>query len=93
MLRLLQPIHEQVYAKATWLIELTVVERVSNLKFYEGSEQLCEKIFIPMNDNNKHWFLLVINVSGKKAEVWDSFPMDKENKKRMESAKEVVSNP
>ena len=57
------------------------MEHVSILNFYEGSEQLCEKIFIPMNDNNKHRFLLVINVSGKKAEVWDSLPVDKENKK------------
>ena len=81
MLRFLHPIHEQVYATTTWLKELTAMERVSNLNFYVGSEQLCEKNFIPMNDNKKHWFLLVINVSGKKAEVWDSLPVDKENKK------------
>ncbi|KAL9447959.1 hypothetical protein AB3S75_015437 [Citrus x aurantiifolia] len=34
--------------------------------------ETCEKIFVPIHDGSSHWFVLVINIHSRSAQIWDS---------------------
>lgn len=34
----------------------------------------CHQIFIPMHDGGHHWFILLVKIKDKHAEIWDPLP-------------------
>lgn len=51
------------------------------------------QIFIPLNDDKcTHWFLLVMDLSEQRAEVWDSRPDSGSEERRLEYASAAVRN-
>ncbi|XVF09477.1 hypothetical protein REPUB_Repub07fG0096600 [Reevesia pubescens] len=56
-----------------------------------GSLSDCFKIYIPMNDVNKHWYLCVIDMMDKEARVYDSLPRTKSNLKRINDVNHMIS--
>lgn len=52
------------------------------------------QIFIPLKDDIRdHWFLLVMKLSQKNAELWDSQPDTGSGARRVEKARAAVKIP
>ncbi|KAK9921072.1 hypothetical protein M0R45_029601 [Rubus argutus] len=53
-----------------WYSEVAPLCRLNR---FEGQLSKCQQMFLPVHDYlGKHWFLLVVNIETKKAEMWDS---------------------
>ncbi|KAJ1377212.1 Ulp1 protease family, C-terminal catalytic domain [Sesbania bispinosa] len=57
---------------------------------YMGKLEFLSKIFIPINDNNNHWFLLVADMRAKKLILLDSAPCEKRNFARQLHCKKMA---
>ncbi|KAJ1414865.1 Ulp1 protease family, C-terminal catalytic domain [Sesbania bispinosa] len=51
---------------------------------------MLSKIFVPINDNNNHWFLLVIDILEKELIYLDSYPDETRFEERIRSVKKVA---
>ncbi|KAJ1378468.1 Ulp1 protease family, C-terminal catalytic domain [Sesbania bispinosa] len=59
---------------------------------FMGCVDLIKKVFIPVNDNNYHWYLVVIDFVNKEVVYLDSFPSDSRIVARMRSVK-ILNTP
>ncbi|KAJ1427952.1 Ulp1 protease family, C-terminal catalytic domain [Sesbania bispinosa] len=57
---------------------------------YMGKVDFMSKMFIPMNDENKHWYLLVADMKAKNLVLLDSAPCQARNEPRQLQAKKMV---
>ncbi|KAI8555924.1 hypothetical protein RHMOL_Rhmol05G0213500 [Rhododendron molle] len=57
---------------------------------YTGEPQACERVYIPINDSDNHWFMCVVNIRHGIVYILDSLPSPTENKRRAELVKCVV---
>ncbi|KAF7152883.1 hypothetical protein RHSIM_Rhsim01G0207900 [Rhododendron simsii] len=57
---------------------------------YTGEPQACERVYIPINDSDSHWFMCVVNIRHGIVYILDSLPSPTENKRRAELVTRVV---
>ncbi|KAJ1392529.1 Ulp1 protease family, C-terminal catalytic domain [Sesbania bispinosa] len=57
---------------------------------YMGKLEFMSKMFIPMNDQNNHWYLLVGDMRAKKLVLLDSAPCELRNEARKFQAKKMA---
>ncbi|KAJ1442529.1 Ulp1 protease family, C-terminal catalytic domain [Sesbania bispinosa] len=57
---------------------------------YMGKIDFLSKMFIPMNDEKKHWYLLVADIKAKKLVLLDSAPCESRNEARQLQEKKMV---
>ncbi|KAJ1400924.1 Ulp1 protease family, C-terminal catalytic domain [Sesbania bispinosa] len=57
---------------------------------YMGKIDFLSKMFIPMNDENKHWYLLVADIKAKKLVLLDSAPCEARKEARQLQAKKMA---
>ncbi|KAJ1430152.1 Ulp1 protease family, C-terminal catalytic domain [Sesbania bispinosa] len=57
---------------------------------FMGKVDLLNKVFIPMNDDNYHWYLVVIDFINKEAVYLDSFPSQHKREARLRSVHTVT---
>ncbi|XP_021802249.1 uncharacterized protein LOC110746345 [Prunus avium] len=58
-------------------------QKICRLARFNGRLKDCMQIYIPMHDEViGHWYLLICDIFHKKAEIWDSLPDVRHNKKR-----------
>ncbi|KAJ1429362.1 Ulp1 protease family, C-terminal catalytic domain [Sesbania bispinosa] len=70
---------------------IPVPKMISDYKAtFMGCVDLIKKVFIPVNDNNYHWYLVVIDFVNKEVVYLDSFPSDSRIVARMRSVKTMA---
>ncbi|XP_052297794.1 ubiquitin-like-specific protease 1A isoform X2 [Citrus sinensis] len=43
-------------------------------KHYMYDLHRCHQIFVPMHDGGHHWFMVLVKIKDKQAEIWDPLP-------------------
>ncbi|KAK9031827.1 hypothetical protein V6N11_056114 [Hibiscus sabdariffa] len=57
-----------------------------------GTVSTCETIFIPINSNNQHWYLCVVDTGMLEVKVLDSLPTTRSNSARMAVVKKLIKS-
>ncbi|GAY58842.1 hypothetical protein CUMW_189890, partial [Citrus unshiu] len=60
-------------------------------KNYMQHVHRCQKIYVPINDESSHWYLLIVNVRNTSAEIWDPLPDSRSNRRRHDQTMRIVS--
>ncbi|KAL3825558.1 hypothetical protein ACJIZ3_021587 [Penstemon smallii] len=65
---------------------------INMLKIYEDAMKFCEKIFVPMHENNCHWYAIVIDFKKRKVLILDSYWSDRKiyDDERLKAVENVV---
>ncbi|XP_057435053.1 uncharacterized protein LOC130727815 [Lotus japonicus] len=57
---------------------------------FMGKIEVLTKVFVPMNDNNEHWYLIVFDFENQEVVLLDSFPQSDRLQYRITDAKLVA---
>ncbi|XP_052287891.1 uncharacterized protein LOC112499228 isoform X2 [Citrus sinensis] len=59
-------------------------------KNYMQHVHRCQKIYVPINDESSHWYLLIVNVRNTSAEIWDPLPDSRSNRRRHDQTMHIL---
>ncbi|XP_027103387.1 putative ubiquitin-like-specific protease 1B [Coffea arabica] len=54
--------------------DLTTISIYFDADRYGGDIEMCEKIFVPINEDNQHWYCTLVDFGEKKVYILDSLP-------------------
>ncbi|XP_031111112.1 uncharacterized protein LOC116015227 [Ipomoea triloba] len=79
----------------TYFAQLPEDERYNVFQRCVGSNRTlsrCTSIYIPMNMENRHWYLIRADIQTKEAAIFDSYLQNKKAKTRTHEAEEVLKS-